>query len=160
MYDRNLNEVSRGKVPLGHGVRHFVFSADGHTVYAVNELIPSVSVFSFNGKSLALKSTVILPCEVKTSTAAAIRLSADGKTLYVSVRGENAIFVLRADRERPEIAQKASCGGDSPRDFNLFGDTLVCCNEKSDNVSVWKMENGLLKKQVHSLALKAPLCVL
>ena len=160
VYDRNLNEISRAKVPPGHGVRHFVFSKDGQTVYAVNELIPSVSVFSFGGKTLTLKNTVLLPCEKQTSTAAAIRLSADETKLYVSVRGENAIFVLRAEGERLEIVQKASCGGDSPRDFNLFGDTLICCNESSDNVSVWKTKNGLLQKQVNTIYLKSPLCVL
>ena len=49
VYDRNLNDVSRAKVPEGYGVRHLVFSNDGQTVYAVNELVPAVSVFSFHG---------------------------------------------------------------------------------------------------------------
>ena len=160
VYDRNLSEVSRANVPEGYGVRHFVFSKDGHTVYAVNELVPSVSVFSFRGETLELKNTVHLPCEKQTSTAAAIRLSEDETKLYVSVRGENAVFVLQAKGERSEIVQKSSCGGDSPRDFDVFGDTLICCNENSDNVSVFETENGLLKKQINSLILKAPLCVL
>lgn len=159
VYDRKLNEISRGKVPAGYGVRHFVFSKDGCTVYAVNELKPSVSVFSFNGKTLEAKNTVELPCEKQNSTAAAIRLSKDGTKLYVSVRGENAIFVLQAQGERLKILQKTSCGGDSPRDFDLFDDKLICCNENSDNVSVYKIENGLLKNQINLVSLKSPLCV-
>lgn len=159
VYDRNLNEISRGKVPAGYGVRHFVVSKDGRTVYAANELKPSVSVFSFNGETLESKNTVELPCEKQNSTAAAIRLSEDGTKLYVSVRGENAVFVLQAEGESLKIVQKTSCGGDSPRDFDLFGDTLICCNENSDNVSVYKIENGLLKNQIYSVSLKSPLCV-
>lgn len=157
VYDRNLNEISRGKVPAGYGVRHFVVSKDGRTVYAANELKPSVSVFSFDGKRLALQNTVTLPCEKKNSTAAAIRLSQDGKTLYVSVRGENAIFVLQTEGERLEIVKKTSCGGDSPRDFDLFGDTLVCCNENSDNVTV---VNAKEYRITGSIRLQHPLCVL
>ncbi|MGN1061508.1 MAG: beta-propeller fold lactonase family protein, partial [Candidatus Scatosoma sp.] len=77
VYDRNLNEISRAKVPDGYGVRHLGFSNDGSTVYAANELVPSVSLFSFDGKTLELKNTVKLPCEKANSTAAAIRLSAE-----------------------------------------------------------------------------------
>lgn len=160
VYDRDLNEVSRAKVPAGYGVRHLAITQDGHTVYAVNELVPSVSVFSFDGENLGLKRTVTLPCENKTSTAAAIRLSADETKLYVSARGENALFVLRAEGERTEIIQKASCGGDSPRDFNLFGNLILCCNERSDNIHLFETKNGFIKNKVNSITLKSPLCVL
>ena len=81
VYDRNLNEISRATVPAGYGVRHLVLTKDGRTVYAVNELVPSVTVFAFDGDRLIRKATATLPCEEKTSTAAAIRLSADEKTL-------------------------------------------------------------------------------
>lgn len=121
VYDRNLNEVSRANVPDGYGVRHLVFSNDGHTVYAANELVPSVSVFSFDGKRLALQNTVTLPCEKKNSTAAAIRLSQDGKTLYVSVRGENAIFVLQTEGERLEIVKKRLAEG-IPRAISIYSE--------------------------------------
>ncbi|MGN1052632.1 MAG: beta-propeller fold lactonase family protein [Candidatus Scatosoma sp.] len=157
VYDRNLNEVSRAKVPDGYGVRHLVFSNDGHTVYAANELVPSVSVFSFDGKRLSLKNTVALPCEKKNSTAAAIRLSEDGKTLYVSVRGENAVFVFDVDGGNLQLKTQFGCGGDSPRDFDLFGDTLVCCNENSDNVTV---VNAKEYRITGSIRLQHPLCVL
>lgn len=157
VYDRNLNEVSRAKVPDGYGVRHLVFSKDGHTVYAANELFPSVSVFSFDGKRLALKNTVTLPCEKKNSTAAAIRLSADGKTLFVSVRGENTLFVFNVDAENLQLKTQFDCGGDSPRDFDVFGDTLICCNENSDNVTVIDAKEY---RVVESIRLQHPLCVL
>ncbi len=45
VYDRDLNEISRAKVPDGEGCRHLVFSKDGKFVYVENELGGSVSVF-------------------------------------------------------------------------------------------------------------------
>lgn len=167
VYDRNLNEVSRAKVPAGYGVRHLAISQNGHTVYAINELVPSVTVFAFDGDTLERKATVLLPCEAKTSTAAAIRLSADEKTLYASVRAENALYALDISGARagengiPELIQKVSCGGDSPRDFDIFGDVLLCCNENSDTVTAFSVkENGKIGEQIGEIGLPAPLCVI
>ena len=53
VYDRNLNEISRATVPAGYGVRHLVLTKDGRTVYAVNELVPSVTVFAFDGNPVS-----------------------------------------------------------------------------------------------------------
>ena len=156
VYDRNLSEVSRSKVPDGYGVRHLVFSENGHIVYAVNELVPSVAVFSFDGKRLALQNTVNLPCEKKNSTAAAIRLSQGGKTLYVSIRGENAVFVFNIYGEKLQLKTLFDCGGDSPRDFDVLGDTLICCNENSNNVAVINAKEDRI---VESICLQHPLCV-
>lgn len=167
VYDRNLNEVSRAKVPAGYGVRHLAITQDGHTVYAINELVPSVTVFAFDGDTLENKATVLLPCEVKTSTAAAIRLSKDEKTLYASVRAENALYALDISGARagangtPEVKQKVNCGGDSPRDFNLFGNVLLCCNENSDNVTAFALkQNGEIGELLGEIGLPAPLCVI
>lgn len=157
VYDRNLNEISRAKVPGGFGVRHLVFSPDGHTVYAVNELIPSVSVFSFDGKRLALKNTVNLPCKEKNSTGAAIRLSKDGKELFVSVREENAVFLLGVDGESLHLKTQFASGGNSPRDINLVGEYVICTNEKTNNVTVIDTKDYSI---VDSISLPNPLCVL
>lgn len=167
VYDRNLNEISRATVPAGYGVRHLVLTKDGRTVYAVNELVPSVTVFAYDGNRLIRKATATLPCEEKTSTAAAIRLSADEKTLYVSVRGENVLFALDISGAHagangtPAVLQKVACGGISPRDFNLFGNCLLCCNETSDNVVVFSVkEGGAIGERCGEIRLPAPLCVI
>ena len=156
-YDRELREVSRAKVPDGHGVRHLVFAPDGRHFYAVNELIPSVSRFSYeNGKAVCL-DTVPLPCAASGATAAAIRTDEDGKRLYVSVRGEDRLFVLDTGSGRPSLIADAPCGGRGPRDFALFGDRIVCTNENSDNVTVLDKRTLSLLGEI---PLRAPLCVL
>lgn len=65
IYDRDLNEISRAKVPQGYGVRHLVFSKDGEFFYAVNELIPSISVFVYSNGNAEYLSTTKLDCKNK-----------------------------------------------------------------------------------------------
>jgi len=156
-YDRELREVSRAKVPDGHGVRHLAFAPDGRHFYAVNELIPSVSRFAYaDGRAVCL-DTVPLPCSAAGATAAAIRMDKDGKRLYVSVRGEDRLFVLDAGGNIPTLIADAPCGGRGPRDFALFGDRIVCTNENSDNVTVLDRHTLSLLGEI---PLRAPLCVL
>ncbi len=155
VYDCKLNEVSRAKVPKGYGIRHLVLTRDGRTIYAVNELVPSVSRFSFVDGAVTYLETVLLPCEVPASTAAAIRLSEDEKRLYTSVRGENRIFVLNTEDGAPKLFHSFPSGGQGPRDFDLIDGFLIVCNEDSDEVSVPETETG---EKRFSLPMKHPLC--
>lgn len=156
VYDRNLSFVSTAKVPSGYGVRHLVFDKSGKRFYAINELFPSVCLFSFEGGAAKLLTTVPLYCACKNSTAAAIRLSKDGKTLYASVRGENAIFALSVNGNDLAVTDKFDCGGDSPRDFDIIGDYIVVANEGT-GVCVIRTED---KKVAFKKELKSPLNVI
>lgn len=160
VYDRALQEISTAKVPAGYGVRHLIFSADGSQVYAVNELKASVSVFDYEAGMLCYCYTVMLEYSDMESTAAAIRISKDGKLLYVSVRGEDALYVLSTQGERLQVLQKVSCGGKGPRDFIVTDELLICCNEQSDNTVAFSLDQGMVGEKKWELQLKAPLCVL
>ena len=158
IYDRELNLKNTAKVPEGYGIRHIVFSKDGKYIYAVNELIPSVSVFGWQNVSARYLRTEKLT-DAPGATGAAIRLSKDGKFLYCSVRGENALYVLRADGANLTAEQKTDCGGDSPRDFDIIENKfLICCNENSGNVIVFSLQNGKIGKKAGELKLNKPLC--
>lgn len=157
IYDRALNEISSASVPPGYGVRHLVFSEDGKFFYAVNELVPSVSVFSFSNGTATLLSTFPLNCRMSGSTAAAIRRDPTSGLLYVSVRGEDKVFVLRAEGAILKTMCSFAAGGCSPRDFLPVGAFLVVTNEASDRVSVLAKTDGM---PVSTVQLKNPLCVL
>ncbi len=159
IYDTELRQTGSAQVPPGNGIRHIVFSRGGDRIYAVNELIPSVSVFGYSDGTVSYKLTVPIECKAPRANGAAIRLSEGGGLLYVSLREENAICVFEADGERLNLLQKTSCRGDSPRDFGLFGEFLVCCNEKS-GVSVLRLKDGLIIGEAGSLKIPATLCVL
>lgn len=159
IYDKNLRLISESKVPSGYGIRHLVFSKDGTYIYAVNELVPSISVFEYAKGKAELVNTVKINCKNEKANGAAIRLSADGKYLYVSLREENAICVYEVNGEELTLLQKTYCGGDSPRDFDVCGKYLIVCNENSGNVVAYQVANGLVNTKVAQIKTQNALCV-
>ena len=156
-YDFDLNPLYAAKTPTGSGPRHLAYSPDGKFVYCVNECGNTVTVFSYeNGRLAPLQTVNALPFDHGESYAAAVRLR-DGR-LYVSHRGADCITVFSADGAQLTFEETVSCGGNWPRDFDLFGEFLVCTNEKSDSVTV-------LRKRADewalcsTLSLPRPLCV-
>ena len=158
-YNENLEIVSEIKINEGYGIRHLVFSKDNKFIYSINELIPSISVFSYNEGKANLIKTVDIKTTNKKANGAAIRISKDGKFLYVSLREENVICVFSVCDDNIDLLQTFSCKGNSPRDFNIFDDLLVCTNELSSSVTVFLLEKGLIKEFLYSFSLPSPLCV-
>ena len=159
-YDKNLQLISETKVPSGCGIRHLTFAKDGRYIYAVNELLPSISIFSYKGGKAELANTVKIDCKNEKANGAAIRLSVDGKYLYVSLREENVICVYEINDENLTLIQTMDCGGDSPRDFNIFGDYLFCANEKSNSITFFRLDNCENGDENEVVVLKSPLCIL
>lgn len=159
-YDKNLQLISETKVPSGYGIRHLTFAKDGRYIYAVNELVPSISIFSYKGGKAELTNTVKIDCKNEKANGAAIRLSKDGKYLYISLREENVICVYEINDENLTLIQTMDCGGDSPRDFNIFGDYLFCANEKSNSITLFRLDNCENADEKEVVMLKNPLCIL
>lgn len=159
VYDRNLNFVSDVKFLDGHGPRHIVFSADGNLAYCANELASTVSVLTYNNGHFTLKDTYnTLPSTFAgKNTMAAIRLH--GKYLYVSNRGHDTIVCFKTEGEQLILQSITPCGGNSPRDFDIIGNILICTNEESDNVTLFKLDGALPVKLPHELKITHPLAV-
>lgn len=160
IYNKELNLVSEAKVPSGYGIRHLVFTKDGKYIYAVNELVPSVSIFSYQNAEAELVKTVEVDCKNEKANGAAVRLSTDEKYLYVSLREENAIYVFAVDGEKLTLLQTVACGGDCPRDFNIFNNKLICCNEKSNDVTMFRIQESKAILEPQKLILNSPICAL
>ena len=166
-YDRDLNEISRAKVPDGEGCRHLVFSKDGRYVYVVNELGCSVSVFRYDDGRLLYRST--LPTRTYRmhngpDKGSAIKLSQSGKFLFITNRGENEVVTIRVKGERLKVVARADTEGDEPRDFSLLcGERFgLVTNQFSDSVLLYRMSKlrfGRLKR-LQKLEIPAPLCVI
>ena len=159
-YDKNLQLISETKVPSGYGIRHLTFAKDGRYIYTVNELVPSISIFSYEGGKAELTNTVKIDCKNEKANGAAIRLSKDGKYLHISLREENVICVYEINDENLTLIQTMDCGGDSPRDFNIFGDYLFCANEKSNSITLFRLDNCENADEKEVVMLKNPLCIL
>ena len=160
-YDRNLDFVSCAKVPAGYGARHVAFSPDGKYVYCVNELVSSVSVFGYNDGKLTYIATTLCPVEAEKNTAAAVRISADGKTLYISNRGENTLVSFAVDGADLRLKQKISCGGNFPRDFAITpcGRYIVCANQYTNDLTVFSLTYGEMRYVSRVQNIENPLCV-
>ena len=158
VYDRDLNEISRARVPAGQGCRHLACSEDLGWVFCANELGSTVSVFAYLPGRLRLTETVgALFAPDPDNTAAAIRVRGDW--VYVSQRGKNAVSCLKWDGQHLSLRAVCPCGGDSPRDILPVGEYVLCANEKSDQVTFLRMTGEGLALTDGSLPVKAPLCL-
>lgn len=163
LYDRDLNPVSVTKAPAGSGPRHTVFSADGRYAYVLNELTSDVSVYRYaDGRLEYVKSVSALPADFRgRNTAAAIRLSPDGKFLYASNRGHDSIACFAVEGEELTLLQIVPSGGEEPRDFNLTPDGrfLIATNQVGKNSVVFRMEKGIPVPTGQVIPMISPLAV-
>ena len=159
--DLELKEVSRVSVAPGSGPRHLVFSPDGKYGYCANEMGSSVSVFAYEYGRLTLLNTVsTLPGDYSgISTGSAIRLSPDGRKLYVSNRGHDSVAEYDTDGSALTLRRFISSHGQSPREMTLAGKFLLCGNENSHTVTVFDLE-GDVTNPVCTFPVVRPWCFL
>ena len=93
-------------------------------------------------------------------------VSADGKFLYASNRGEsNTIAIFEIDQKNGSIALVGhqSTLGKTPRNFNFdpTGNFLLVANQNSDDIVVFKVDKktGLLSDSGKRIKAGNPVCV-
>ncbi|MCT2876458.1 lactonase family protein [Lactobacillus delbrueckii] len=132
----------------GFGSRHLAFSPDGKYFYVAGELSSQVNVVKFDEenwmfRSLATYSTIPESWD-QHNGAAAIRLSSDGKFLYVSNRGHDsiAVFAVLPDQAL-KLVQRVSTFGEVPRDFNWDAKEkyVVAANQNSNNATLYQRQS-------------------
>ena len=122
----------------------------------------SVTSFSFVGGNIVYCDTVSILSDSFTGTpsGAAIKLSKDGKRLYVTERASQSIAVLSVNGSRLSVIDRVDCRGKEPRDFTLLANEryAVCTNQFSDSVALFEVNNGI-PHYLYSFDVPAPLCV-
>ena len=125
----------------GAGPRHIVFSADGHFAYLANELSSTVSVWDLREprRPRRLQTLTLLPTSYHgENTAAAIKLSSDGRRLCCSNRGHDSIAVFAVETASGMLTTLAisSTLGRGPRDFAFVpGERfIVVAHQYTDNL--------------------------
>ncbi len=149
----------------GDGPRHVMFSEDGKTVFAVQEMTAFLEIFDFENGQLIPRQRLSLLEEGFSGEvgAAEVRISSDGKNIYVSNRGEaNTISVFQKNEASAtfEPVQVISSGGKTPRNFNLTldGNYLICANQGSNDIVVFKRDqsSGMLSPTDLKVAVNKP----
>ncbi|NLZ59438.1 MAG: lactonase family protein [Lentisphaerae bacterium] len=164
---RRLPQADLREAP-GAGPRHIVFNQSGSRAYLVNELHCSVSVWNIEQpeRPLRMQTLSMLPCGWRgENTAAAIKLSEDGRYLACSNRGHDSIVFYSVEAESGLLSPHGHYPslGRGPRDFAFVpgGEFLLVAHQWTDTLLLHRYEAGRLAVEpAHILSLEQqPVCV-
>jgi 6-phosphogluconolactonase len=155
------------KVAPGAGPRHVLFSPSGKALFCLNELDGTLTTFDWDGDKGTLTKPQVtrnLPADFTAfNKNAELQLHPNGKFLYASARGHDAIaaFAIEAATSRVSLVQDVSTGGKTPRFFTFdpTGQWVICGNQDSNTVTVFKADatTGKLTAVGEPVAATAPI---
>lgn len=159
------------QLPPGRGPRHLVFHPSARYAHVLNELSSTLTVCTWDALSGHLEPVAEVetrqdPGAPNANSAAAVRLSGDGRFLYTTNRGDDAISIhaVHDDGASVELLTTVPCGGTWPRDIALTPDDrlLFCANQRSDSVTAFHRDpsTGHLSPAGEPLAIAEPTSVL
>ena len=160
LIEKNVLKLKNGSQP-----RHIVLD-NKDNIYVVTEYSCELYKISHNQKEelIILEQKSILPentVKKLNDTGCAIIINSKMDKIYVSIRGNNSISVFNIKNDKMELIQNISCYGDCPRDicFDSKEEYLMCANQNSNDISIFKNENGvLLYKSKYEV--ESPSCIL
>ncbi|RZJ78202.1 MAG: lactonase family protein [Flavobacterium sp.] len=152
----------------GSGPRHLTFSPNGKYVYVVHEFTGKIRVFNYHDGNLALQQ------QIETTTqnfegkidGAAIQISADGKFLYQSNRGDaNTISTFSITKNgNLKLTETVSTLGKGPRFFTIdpSGKFLLVAHQYTNDVVIFNRNNktGKLTDSGKRLNVGTPVCLI
>jgi 6-phosphogluconolactonase len=130
----------------GAGPRHLTFSPDGKFVYVCMELNGTVSAYKYSDGTLTeIQTLSTLPDDFNgENTVSEVRITPDGRFLFVGNRGHESLAVFSVDSETGKLTALGheSTRGKHPRHFNIdpTGTFLIAANMHSDNVVVFRID--------------------
>ena len=165
-------------LPAGSGPRHICFDENYAYGFIINELTGSVTIIKHSAEkkeyetkgnfdaSGQLNESVNASTSIDTDLGgAAIRVSADGKFLYTSMRSDNTIRLFAFDPINESLNYIASypTGGLTPRDFTIdaSGKWLLVAHQDSDTISIFNVNsyNGTLSFHKTVNNIDSPVCL-
>ncbi len=152
-------------LPPGDGPRHFHFHPNGRWFYSIQEEGSTLVLFDYeaaSGKLTARQTISTLPPGFSGSNfCSEILVSFDGKFVYAGNRLHDSIGIFSVG-ENGEVTYVGEewTRGNYPRSFTFdpSGDFLYCCNQRADNVAVFRVDRttGQLKFTGHYAAVGNP----
>ncbi|MBI4662429.1 MAG: lactonase family protein [Verrucomicrobia bacterium] len=163
------NDPASTSVKPGSGPRHFSFHPSGRYAYVINEILCTVTAFTYDAERGVLReiqAISTLPGEVqKGYSTAEVQVHPSGRFLYGSNRGHDTIAVFAIDEKTGKLTlvEHASTQGRIPRNFGIdpTGQYLLAANQNSDSVVAFRIDpkTGALNPTGQSLPVPAPVCV-
>jgi 6-phosphogluconolactonase len=148
-YDRPDQRLDYVAAP-GAGPRHVAFHPNGTLMFALTELSGELMTFRWNAAEGALalidRRTTSTPGFTGEKSVSELAISADGRFLYLTDRGENMIVVHAIDPAsgRLDFRQRLSCGGHFPWHFAIdpSGAWMLVANEQSNRVELFAIDRA------------------
>jgi 6-phosphogluconolactonase len=163
------NEPAEISVPPGAGARHLAFHPDGRTLYCLNELNATISVFRYTpegGSLQPIQTVATLPGDYQaTNHCAIVVVAPSGRFVYCSNRGHDSIAIFAVDPATGELTARGhiSTQGRCPRNIAIdpTGRLLLAANQDSDTiVSFWiDAETGQLTPTGQIVHTPTPVCI-
>ncbi|WP_067472010.1 lactonase family protein [Actinomadura hibisca] len=162
-------QVAEIPVPAGYGPRHLALHPSGH-LYLITELEPRLLVLTpgdsyadltVTGESAALADTSATGGE---KLGAAIKIGDGGGFVYTSVRGADAVTAHRVldGGAALEPVADVDCGGHWPRDLHVDGPWLHVANERSEDVTSFRLDarTGVPAQNGQPVSVPTPVCLI
>lgn len=152
----------------GSGPRHITFSPNGKFAYLAHEFNGKISVFGYNDGNLKLLQEIGTAASDFTGRidAADIHISADGKFLYESNRGDAnniSVFAVQKDGKLKHI-ETVSTLGKGPRNFSIdpSGNYLLVGHQYSNDIIIFQRdaETGKLTDSKKRISVGSPVCLI
>ncbi len=152
------------KLAPGAGPRHFDFHPSGKFIYVISELNSTVTVLGKKAGNWQIIQTISTIPEAfeYNNYCADIHVSPDGKYLYGSNRGQNSVVTFKISKKgNLKVIGFTSTEGNWPRNFTLSpsGRYLLVANQKTGNITVFELKNGLPVFTGKSINLPSPVCL-
>lgn len=156
-------------VAPGAGPRHFGFTPNGKFAYVINEMVCTMTAFSYaaaSGTLTEVQTISTLPGEVeKGFSTAEVFAHPNGKFLYGSNRGHDTIAVFAIDQAtgKLKLIQHEPSQVKVPRGFGIdpTGQFLIVGGQNSDDATVFRIDpkSGKLTPTGQIVQVGAPVCV-
>jgi 6-phosphogluconolactonase len=156
-------------VKPGCGPRHLAFHPNGTVVYCAEELTSTVAVLDYDkatGKlTVRADSIPTLPPDFRGENIAAdIHVHPNGRFLYMSNRGYNALAIFSIDKDgMVTLVGQQDTKGKTPRNFLIDprGEFLWVANQDSNNIVTFRINptTGKLTFVSDTPGIPSPVCL-
>lgn len=157
------------KVTPGAGPRHLSFHPTKPYAYLAEELTSTVCVCAYDkttgGLTILQDSVISLPTTFKgENTAADIHTSPNGKFLYMSCRGHDALEIFKIGEQGAiQRIGHQQTKGKTPRNFMIDpkGEYIFVANQQGDNVVLFRanQRTGYLTDIGRQYKVPSPVCI-
>jgi 6-phosphogluconolactonase len=157
-------------LPPGSGPRHLAFHPGGRYVYVINELLSTITAFTYDAEKGALSELQTVSALPKgfsgESWTAEVAVSADGRFVYGSNRGDDSLAVFAVDPATGRLTPKGhvSVGGKYPRHFTIdpTGRYVLAAHQNSGTIAVLRLDpaTGMPAPAGATVKVDKPVCLL